>query len=170
MPFYSNGTRVDLNSASALYQPSDSSGAACNLGSVSGGTTTPFYANGTQIYIKPSSSWHTIWSGTQAMSSDKTVTITTSVAADTSWTYRITGAITGTDPQTATGSETVGSASVSFAGTTETSSGGIAGFWTVTLTATAQGTTSMSLQRTSSTTGTAIAPLGVRLKLVEAYY
>lgn len=67
MPFYAGNTRVNLNSASSLYQPADSSGAACNLGSVSGGTATPFYANGTQIYIKPAGSWHTVWTGSQSL-------------------------------------------------------------------------------------------------------
>lgn len=72
MPYYAkiNGTdiRVNLYSAAPTYYPTqDTSGAACNLGSISGGTATPFYANGTQIYIKPAGSWHTIWTGSQAL-------------------------------------------------------------------------------------------------------
>lgn len=72
MPYYAkiNGTdiRVNLYSAAPTYYPTqDTSGAACNLGSVSGGTATPFYANGTQIYIKPAGSWQTVWTGSQAL-------------------------------------------------------------------------------------------------------
>lgn len=75
MPFYAGNTRVNLNSASSLYQPADSSGAACNLGSVSGGTATPFYANGTQIYIKPAGSWHTVWTGNKLLASQSSTTL-----------------------------------------------------------------------------------------------
>ena len=72
MPYYAkiNGTdiRVNLYSAAPTYYPTqDADGAACNLGSVSGGTATPFYANGTQIYIKPAGSWHTVWTGSQSL-------------------------------------------------------------------------------------------------------
>ena len=65
MPFYANGTRVNLNSASSLYQPADSSGATCNLSS--SGTATNFYAGGTRVYITPSGSWHTVWTGSQSL-------------------------------------------------------------------------------------------------------
>lgn len=64
MPFYANGTRVNLNSASSLYSPADSEGAACNLTGT--GTATPFYANGTQIYYS-TAEWHTVWTGSQSL-------------------------------------------------------------------------------------------------------
>lgn len=72
MPYYAkiNGTdiRVNLYSAAPTYYPTqDADGAACNLGSVSGGTATPFYANGTQIYIKPAGDWHKVWTGSQSL-------------------------------------------------------------------------------------------------------
>lgn len=91
MPYYAkiNGTdiRVNLYSAAPTYYPTqDTSGAACNLGSVSGGTATPFYANGTQIYIKPAGSWHTIWSGSQYLniSTDSSVDFNTKYTEFTS--------------------------------------------------------------------------------------
>lgn len=64
MPFYAGNTRVNLNSASSLYQPADSSGAACNMSS---GAATGYYANGSQIYMT-TGSWHTIWTGSQSLS------------------------------------------------------------------------------------------------------
>ncbi len=93
MPFYANGTRVNLNSASSLYSPADSSGATCNLTKT--GTATPFYANGTQIYITPSGSWHTIWTGSQSLDygtlggDNGTTTFTVSPAIQSSYPLRV---------------------------------------------------------------------------------
>lgn len=116
-------------------------------------------------------SWHTIWSGTQTMRSEGSTTITSSVAADTSWTYRITGTTLGTSPQEATGAEGVGQASVTFGGTNDQLRGGIdiAGHWSIELTVVSNGTTSMTLTRTDSIIGQAVAPFAALTK-VEAYY
>lgn len=92
MPFYANGTRVNLNSASSLYQPADSEGATCNLTST--GTATPFYANGTQIYITASASWHTLWTGStivlRVRDTSKTTNITGLTIPNNVQNYRIT--------------------------------------------------------------------------------
>lgn len=69
MPFYAkhsgSDVRVNLNSASTLYSPSDSSGDICNVGiAAEYKMPTAYYANGTQIYA---SHWTTIWTGSQSL-------------------------------------------------------------------------------------------------------
>ena len=92
MPFYAGTTRVNLNSASSLYQPSDSSGATCNLSS--SGTATPFYANGTQIYITPEVQYVTLTlkiGGSYATSYRGTLRLREGTASGTIvWSYNVT--------------------------------------------------------------------------------
>lgn len=69
MPFYmisgAQQIRLNLTSASSLYQPSDSSGRTCTL--TQSGVATPFYANGTRIHYDSGASWHTIWTGSKSL-------------------------------------------------------------------------------------------------------
>ena len=83
MPFYTNSNgywvRLNLNSASTLFQPSDSSGKTCNLNS--SGAATNFYANDTRIY--GTASWTTIWSGSVPIQGTLGVDYTTTISGIT---------------------------------------------------------------------------------------
>lgn len=161
MPFYSNGTRVNLNSASSLYSPADSDGAACNLTGT--GTATPFYANGTQIYYS-TAEWHTVWTGSTTYAAGiKTGTLTASDTLKTSYKYRITATCSGT---TNTSSEETGSAILSWSGSDRF------GNWTAELTVTpTNNSTTLNINKTGTHDGlgTSAVP-AVTLTKVEAYY